>query len=83
LQSVSKDDLENITLSVVSENPVITNSGTKPRSSTFVPISRTRLAIAKLWYNKINSDTTLLLYQRISSYDLLLLKKLYYYIRSY
>ena len=74
LQSVSKDDLENITLSVVSENPVITNSGTKPHSSTFVPISRTSLPIAKLWKDNINSDTTLLLNQRISSYDLLLLK---------
>ena len=74
LQSVSKDDVDNISLSVVSENPSITNNGTKPHSSTFIPISRTILPIAKLWKENLNTDSILLLNQRIASYDLLLLK---------
>lgn len=74
LESISKDDVNNVTLSVVSEYPAITNSGTKPHTSTFVPISRTTLPIAKLWKDNLNSDNILLLNQRISSYDLLLLK---------
>ncbi len=74
LESLSKDDVNNVNLSVVSENPAITNDGTKPHTSTFVPISRTTLPIAKLWKDNLNSDTVLLLNQRISSYDLLLLK---------
>ena len=74
LESISKDDVSNVKLSVVTENPAITNAGTKPHSSTFVPISRTTLPVAKLWKDNLSSDTTLLLNQRISSYDLLLLK---------
>ena len=74
LASVSKDDVNNVSLSVVSENPAITNGGTKPHTSTFVPISRTTLPIAKLWKDNLNTDDTLLLNQRISHYDLLLLK---------
>lgn len=74
LESISKDDVNNVKLSVVSENPAITNDGTKPHSSTFVPISRTTLPIAKLWKDNLNTDTVILLNQRISAYDLLLLK---------
>ena len=74
LESISKDDIGSVKLSVVNENPAITNDGDKPHASTFVPISRTTLPIAKLWKDNINTDTILLLNQRISSYELLLLK---------
>lgn len=74
LDSISKDDVSNVAISIVSENPVITNDGTKPHTSTFVPISRTTLPIAKLWKDNLNSDNILLLNQRIAAYDLLLIK---------
>ena len=74
LSTVSLDDIDKTKLSVVTENPAITNNGTKPHSSVFVPISKTTLPIAKLWKDNLNTDILLLLNQRISNYNMLLLK---------
>ena len=73
-QSVLKKDIDNVKLSVVHDFPTISDAGTKPHSSTFVPLYKTKKPIALLARANSNTDTKIYVNQDIENYSLIELK---------
>lgn len=73
-QSVLKKDIDNVKISIVNDFPTISDAGTKPHSSTFVPLYKTKNPIALLAKANSNTDTKIYVNQRISDYSLIELK---------
>ena len=73
-QSILKKDIDNVKFSLVNDFPKITDAGTKPHSSTFVPLYKTKNPIALLTRSNANTDTKIYVNQSISGYSLLQLK---------
>jgi len=73
-QSVLKSDIDNVKISVVNDFPTISDAGTKPHSSTYVPLYKTKSPIALLAKPNSNTDTKIYVNQRISDYSLIQLK---------
>ena len=73
-QSVLKNDIDNVKISIVNDFPTISDAGTKPHSSTFVPLYKTKTPIALLAKPNSNTDTKIYINQRISDYSLVELK---------
>lgn len=73
-QSVLKNDIDNIKISIVNDFPTISYAGTKPHSSTYVPLYKTKTPIALLAKPNSNTDTKIYVNQRISDYSLVELK---------
>lgn len=73
-QSVLKNDIDNVKISIVNDFPTISDAGTKPHSSTFVPLYKTKNPIALLTKANSNTDTKIYVNQRISDYSLIELK---------
>ena len=73
-QSVLKSDIDNVKISVVNDFPTLSDSGTKPHSSTYVPLYKTKTPIALLAKANSNTDTKIFVNQRISDYSLIELK---------
>ena len=73
-QSVLKSDIDNVKISIVNDFPTISDAGTKPHSSTYVPLYKTKTPIALLAKANSNTDTKIYVNQRISNYSLIELK---------
>jgi hypothetical protein len=73
-QSVLKNDVDNVKISIVNDFPTISDAGTKPHSSTYVPLFKTKTPIALLAKANSNTDTKIYINQRISNYSLIQLK---------
>jgi hypothetical protein len=73
-QSVLKKDIDNVKVSIVNDFPTLSDAGTKPHSSTFVPLYKTKNPIALLSSDSLSTDTKIYVNQRISDYSLLELK---------
>ena len=73
-QSVSKSDIDYVKISIVNDFPTISDAGTKPHSSTYVPLYKTKNPIALLAKANSNTDTKIYVNQRISDYSLIELK---------
>jgi hypothetical protein len=73
-QSVLKSDIDNVKISIVNDFPTISDAGTKPHSSTYVPLYKTKSPIALLAKPNSNTDTKIYVNQRISDYSLIELK---------
>jgi hypothetical protein len=73
-QSVLKSDIDNVKISIVNDFPTISDAGTKPHASTYVPLYKTKSPIALLAKPNSNTDTKIYVNQRISDYSLIQLK---------
>ena len=73
-QSILKKDIDNVSISIVNDFPTISDAGTKPHSSTYVPLYKTKNPIALLAKPNSNTDTKIYVNQRISDYSLVELK---------
>jgi hypothetical protein len=73
-QSVLKSDIDNVKISIVNDFPTLSDAGTKPHSSTYVPLYKTKTPIALLAKANSNTDTKIYVNQRISDYSLIELK---------
>lgn len=73
-QSVLKKDIDNVKISIVNDFPTISDAGTKPHSSTYVPLYKTKNPIALLAKPNSNTDTKIYVNQDISNYSLIELK---------
>ena len=73
-QSVLKSDIDNVKISIANDFPTISDVGTKPHSSTYVPLYKTKNPIALLAKANSNTDTKIYVNQRISDYSLIELK---------
>jgi hypothetical protein len=73
-QSVLKGDINNVKISIVNDFPTLSDAGTKPHSSTYVPLYKTKTPIALLAKPNSNTDTKIYVNQRISDYSLIELK---------
>lgn len=73
-QSVLKKDIDNVKISIVSDYPTLSDAGTKPHSSTFVPLYKTKNPIALLTTANLSTDTKIYVNQRIDNYSLIELK---------
>ena len=73
-QSVLKKDIDNVKVSIINDIPKISDAGTKPHSSTYVPLYKTKNPIALLAKPNANTDTKIYVNQRISNYSLVELK---------
>ena len=74
-KSVSKNDINNVYITISRDHNTISDSGTKPHSSEFVPLAKSNTPIALLATLSSPIDTTLYLNQTIdSSLKLLMLR---------
>ena len=73
-QSVLKKDIDNVKISIVNDFPTITEAGTKPHSSTYVPLYKTKNPIALLSKENANTDTKIYVNQRIGDYSFIEIK---------
>ena len=73
-QSVLKNDIDNVKISIVNDFPTISDTGTKPHSSIYVPLYKTKTPIALVAKANSNTDTKIYVNQRIGDYSLIELK---------
>ena len=69
-----KKDIDNVKISIVNDFPTLENVGTKPHSSTFIPLYRTKNPIGLLTSANSNTDTKIYLNQNISDFTLVELR---------